>query len=351
MVNELSDSREVISRILDYYELSKKKREKIEGIAKKEFGKVIDFNQIYRRLAGLVDAYVPVIDNKFMEKDFIRLDHQEYDDSTTPFTGDDLIYTIKEETYEEPTEQIPASDFLDRLLPYLSGNALKVAEQLWFRKDAVIYTSEEKILRQIPKIQDRLEALAENNHGILIPRRPIVYIKLEPPEIGFGKRTFKGDPLSFFMNHFQYKWIKKRVEAERFDPSLTKSLRYFKQLEIAIPNKTPFGLNTQLSKRKVNKIIKMHNEGTSKRKIAIILKTGMGTINKYLKIHKKQQAEKQRIKMGLEQMRKDAIECLKICSVNRTRECYGYHESVLKRWRKKEGITEQLDGRRRAEYT
>ncbi len=233
--------REVVTSIVNLYELPKKIKDKVTNIAHQRIKELalIEYDDICIYTSSLIDKFQNPI--PYQERFFTRLDHPKYDNSKTPFSEliDTSIYLKEIEPIKYSKQKTSLKEILDIFEKELDSTDFELASQLFLnvKGNFSFNVSPEYILNAIPKIQNRLEKLAKNNGKIVIPKRPIVHIKLSPLIIKFGRREYNKNPLKFYRaNSEVYKGMS-RVELQRFDPGLESSLRRYNQLDEATPRK------------------------------------------------------------------------------------------------------------------
>lgn len=245
-------SKKVIESILKTYEIPGKLKGKIGFIAlqRVEEDFINDYNQIYDYIAHLIEKFQTPYEGRF----FIRLDSQKYKNSNAPY----YEFFSSEETEKIPKRQMDSkntlslSDTYKILERYLDKTSFSLFQQLLFKEDVKFNVSEEFLIKNHLKIQEKLEKLVKKNKNrFVIPKRPI--IQLQP--IKFGRRTYNKNPLAFFNSHPDSYGGLSRTQLSKFDAGLYESLRRWGQIEFAIPKTVIPGSSTKLKQNKIDAII------------------------------------------------------------------------------------------------
>jgi len=243
------DDEDLIRFITGTYDLSPKLEDKIARIATSNIREfyIGGFDSIYGYIAHLVERFrIP-----YGERVALRLDSRISPDTETRFDhffgSDDPDLSSLFEEQGDSLDKKPRVA-VDVALSILRGQLDEIdlallgqlIRQTSNQGDLLLDTPMEEIAAKAPQIQQRVEELAhryERDGRVVIPRRPIVTVDFNPLEIGFGRRTYNGNPLAVYM---QYPPIIKRMgrrEFAHFDRGLYQSLLTHDQLDDAIPEK------------------------------------------------------------------------------------------------------------------
>jgi len=335
----------MIESIVDTYELSREKKERIARIATRRIKElsINEYNEIYRYIDSLVNKFNPV--TPYIERFFMRLDSPVKDGSKILFH--ELVKFSdywQEDTDYFGTKSISLKELLGILKSQLDYLDSGLIYQLFSNapEDLVLKVSPEYILKTIPQIQSRLEQLAKENNGrFAIPKKPIIEIQLHPLLIKFGRRNFKRNPLAFLREHsLYYGWITKRTELFQFDPSLYEALRRWEQLDLAIPNIIPPGSTTKIPLEKEIKIIDALQNFKSPTKIAKELGVTRAAVDYYGIKHKVRTPRKKTGNPGYsEKIIEDVVECLKKCEkASKVAQCFGISRYTVVKHGRKAGV-------------
>ena len=200
-----------------------------------------DFDSVY----AYIDSLVEKVNIPYPERFALSLDRLITPDSTKTFhdlfgAEDESLATLFEKP-DNSEEGLPIEEAISILGSKINEHDIALMQQLldgcesnlilnWSPKELRINAYQ--IQERIAKLKDKYELDGE----LIIPRRPIVYVQLNKSlVIKFGKRTYKGNPLAFYLANLDVYAGMSRSELAKFDGGLYGALRREKQLEIAIP--------------------------------------------------------------------------------------------------------------------
>lgn len=233
---------DLVRMIIRTYELPPKLEGRIMMIAERRVEELrlsnfeeITFEEIYDYVARLVERFRA----PFHERSFASLD-------APLVAGSDLTLLdivaqprIAGTTYEEYSA-LTLKETIGLLEGRLEQPSLQLLRSMMLTlgPEYELDVGRDKLLRTIPRISRRLEALVERyvkSGRLAVPGRRIVRVQLEPePLIVFGRRGL-GDPLAFFRAHPQVYADMSRSELANLDGRLYYLLRRERQLHLAIP--------------------------------------------------------------------------------------------------------------------
>ncbi|HLC60015.1 MAG TPA: hypothetical protein VJJ52_01150 [Candidatus Nanoarchaeia archaeon] len=159
------------------------------------------------------------------------------------------IYTQRAYQHQEPSNPASSAEVLDILRGNLSELDFNILLQI-MNMGVNVFTSppeelllsKEAVISQIPQIQERVEILTrryERDGRIVIPARPIVYVRFNPElYIKFGRRRYNGNPIAVYEANREVYDGMSRGKLSYFDKGLYGALLKSGQIDIAIPKPT-----------------------------------------------------------------------------------------------------------------
>ncbi len=239
----------VVREIVGTYELTERLEGRIISIATRRLNEIgiSGFDNAYRYVDGLIEKFrVP-----FVNRLPVSLDQTvSFDDDMTLHevtgTNDPALRILSGNAELDETES--AGMRIDEALDLIKGRTDNLTVQLFdqlmrnsslVKIDGRINMTSDEVQSSIPKILERLETLSEKYQRggkLTIPKRPIIYIHLKPElYIRFGQRSYKGNPLAFYMANLDVYSGMGRKALSDFDGGLYRALGRHKQLHLAIP--------------------------------------------------------------------------------------------------------------------
>ena len=212
------------------------------------------------------------------ERSFVRLDRPVRPDSGTTFhdrigAQDPNMFL----NYDGQSERIPTDRVKEILMEQLGATEFEILRQLIERTSSFysphegILISEDQLRQSIPQIQEKLEVLVhrfERDGKIIIPQRPILYVRFGPKfYIKFGSTVspiaYRGapTPLAYFLSHLSRYKGKTELELQYADRELYEALVNTGKLQLAISFKSrelkPRGNQSRprLTQSRVDKIV------------------------------------------------------------------------------------------------
>ncbi len=237
-----------LTSILATYELPPAVAARVERIAAYEIReqRLCGFDALYRRIAELVD----IVTVPYEERYSLRLDHQP---PASRFAAQHHLFeelSIHSESDQREGNYLAPREAFDRMFARLTASQQimlqhLVRESRKQERERSSDTDEEytvpvDVLQSSSSLVSRIDAIAHTftaEGKILIPRRPIVYIRWNPSLwVKYGRRNFGGNPLQFYRDNIDvYDQCKTRLALRRFDYGLLEALRRAGQLDNAIP--------------------------------------------------------------------------------------------------------------------
>lgn len=221
---------ETVSEILETYDLSRRRREKIAEISVRRLNQsaVFDFDSVYEYVAYLVDTFMRLPVVQLSEN--LRL-------KQTPvynqmIIGPDVLFDDAQ--YMTLNE---ALSFLENELDHLDMQILRqLLHPVEDCGDIRVEINPDYLRENLVQVQKRIKQVAtilDDKGRVVIPKRPVKEIKFDPFVIRFGKRDFKGNPLKVIQDHPEIFGRMSSKDLYRFDPGLYHSLLRHGQLKQA----------------------------------------------------------------------------------------------------------------------
>ncbi len=160
-------SKKVIESILKTYEIPGKLKNKISSIVSqrvKDYS-IKDYDQIYNYIAYIIGEFQTPYEERF----FTRLDDPKYENSNMLyhefFSNEDIIENILEKQMNSKNT-LSLLDTYQILEKYLDETSFSLFQQLSFKEDIKFNVSEEFLIKNCLKIQEKLERLVKKNKTV-----------------------------------------------------------------------------------------------------------------------------------------------------------------------------------------
>jgi len=299
----------IVDSIVDTYEFSQKTKDKIKIISNRRIEELClgEYSSIYRYISLLSDKFKIPYRERFSRRldspiktDFKRNYHE--------LIGDKRF--CPENDFEKDNfGEMSLEEIIDVLDLFLDSPILNLVKQLGNENSETLKfkTSPDYLIKNIPKIQGMLESLF-NEYGenlCLIKTRPIKQVQFFPNlKIDFGRRSYNGDPLAFFIKHrISYPGSLSKGQLKKIDGALSRALLRSNQINEAIPFQRK---HTGIPIEKINLIVEAHKNCGIAEKVAQEYNVAIATVTKYWRennlyirekgfIGKKSPEEKERI--------------------------------------------------------
>ena len=231
---------ELVEQVLETYELPSRVKERIKGIAVRRINElqIHSFDSVYRLIGDLVEAFsVP-----FAERYVLRLDSRVPGTTSTFY---EIIGSEDKDLLSLFEDQEPDGLSLDQAISMLETHVdekyAHLVRQLFSRSNdigSIVDISPKEMTDSLHQIEGRLSALYfkyEINGRLVIPRRPIVAVKLRPLTIRFDRGPLD-NPLQHFRENEDIYNELTRWQLQRLDKPLYLALKRNGQLGEAIPD-------------------------------------------------------------------------------------------------------------------